>query len=230
MLFNILKLLLIIIISVIGFGAAAHGVDDTSRSFIEGNQQLQIIPFIYIGAKHMVTGYDHLLFLVAVVFLIFNLRDIVILVSLFTLGHSITLVAGVALNWQINAYLVDAIIGLSVVYKAIDNLAGWQTLLGKQLNPRHMVLAFGLVHGLGLASKLQELNLNQEHLIAHLLSFNLGVELGQILALVAVLILIRFWQQHRSFERFQRQCNFGLIFLGMLLTIDQLAGLFNVLN
>src|ERR1700730_3624085 len=116
------------------------------------------------GAKHMVTGYDHLLFLVGVIFFLYRLKDVVQYVSLFTIGHSTTLLAGVLGGIHANSYLVDAIIGLSVVYKAFDNVDGFKRVLGFQPNTKVAVLLFGLFHGFGLATKLQEFALSPKGL------------------------------------------------------------------
>ena len=170
--------------------AFAHGVDDSTRAFLQQNTGVQIIPFLYIGAKHMVTGYDHLLFLVGVLFFLYRSRDVLLYVSMFTLGHSITLLFGVISDIQVNAYLIDAIIGLSVVYKGFDNLGGFNRLFGKSPNAKLAVLIFGLFHGFGLATKLQEFQIPDDGLITNLIAFNVGVELGQFTALAFILLII----------------------------------------
>jgi hypothetical protein len=184
--------------------AFAHGVDESTRAFLQQNTGVQIIPFLYIGAKHMVTGYDHLLFLVGVLFFLYRSRDVLLYVSMFTLGHSLTLLFGVISDIQVNAYLIDAIIGLSVVYKGFDNLGGFNRLFGKSPNAKLVVLIFGLFHGLGLATKLQEFQLPDEGLITNLIAFNVGVELGQFTALAFILLMINFWRMHHSFIRFDK--------------------------
>src|ERR1700687_6042260 len=157
----------------------AHNVAARDAAFLKANQGTQIFPFLYLGAKHMVTGYDHLLFLFGVIFFLYRLKDVAIYVTCFAVGHSVTLLAGVLSGVRANPFLVDALIGLSVVYKAFDNLDGFRTLLGFQPNTKLMVLGFGLVHGFGLATKLQELHLSTKGLVGNLVSFNVGVELGQ---------------------------------------------------
>src|SRR5580692_6186798 len=137
--------------------ASAHNVSKRDASFVQSNKGAAIAPFVYLGAKHMVTGYDHLAFLVGVVFFVYKLKDIVLYVSLFTVGHSITLLAGVLGGIHANSYVIDAIIGLSVVYKAFDNMGGFKRVLGFEPNTKLAVLIFGLFHGFGLATKLQEL-------------------------------------------------------------------------
>lgn len=204
--------------------AFAHGVDSQDGAFIEQAKGAAILPFIYLGAKHMVTGYDHLLFLLGVIFLLYRSRDVAITVSLFALGHSITLLLGVLAEWQVNPWLIDALIGLSVVYKGLDNLGAYKVWFRRQPDIRWAVFLFGLVHGLGLATKLQEYSLNSEGLIANLLAFNIGVELGQALALVLMLAMINLWRSFTVFDRQSAFLNLGLIFLGFLLTGYQLAG------
>src|SRR5579864_8493677 len=170
--------------------AWAHNVSNRDAAFVKATSGPAIGPFLYLGAKHMVTGYDHLAFLVGVIFFLYNLKDVVLYVSLFTIGHSITLLAGVLGGIHANPNIIDAIIGLSVVYKAFDNMNGFQRLFGYQVNTRVAVLIFGLFHGFGLATKLQELALPKEGLVTNIVSFNVGVEIGQGLALAAVLIVL----------------------------------------
>jgi len=204
----------------------AHGVDERTRAFLLQNTGVQIIPFLYIGAKHMVTGYDHLLFLVGVLFFLYRSRDVLLYVSMFTLGHSLTLLFGVISDIQVNAYLIDAIIGLSVVYKGFDNLGGFNRLFGKSPNAKLAVLIFGLFHGFGLATKLQEFQLPDDGLIANLVAFNIGVELGQFSALAFILLVINFWRQHHSFTRFATTTNCILMSSGFMLIGFQLTGYF----
>lgn len=206
--------------------AIAHGVDDSTRNFLETNTGVQILPFMYIGAKHMVTGYDHLLFLVGVLFFLHKTRDVLLYVSMFTIGHSLTLMTGVLANIQVNAYLIDAIIGLSVVYKGFDNLGGFKHFFGKQPDPKKAVLIFGLFHGFGLATKIQEFQLPSEGLAANLLAFNVGVEIGQFLALMFILLAINFWRQFDSFQRFAKTTNTALMCGGFILVGMQLTGYF----
>ena len=208
------------------FNVFAHGVDEDTRAFLLQNTGVQIIPFLYIGAKHMVTGYDHLLFLVGVLFFIYRSRDVLLYVSMFTLGHSLTLLFGVISDIQVNAYLIDAIIGLSVVYKGFDNIGGFTRLLGKSPNTKRVVLIFGLFHGFGLATKLQELQLPADGLIANLIAFNIGVELGQFTALAFILLMINFWRKHHSFTRFAITTNSLLMSAGFMLIGFQLTGYF----
>ena len=184
------------------------------------------IPFLYLGAKHMVTGYDHLLFLVGVIFFLFRLKQIALYVSLFSLGHSTTLLAGVLLGWRVDPHLVDAVIGLSVAYKAFDNLAGFRTLFGVQPDPRAAVAVFGLVHGFGLATKLQALDLHPDGLVANLVAFNVGVEVGQFLALALILGVMTLWRRSPAFDRTATAANIALMLAGFVLAGQQLAGYF----
>jgi hypothetical protein len=206
--------------------AVAHGVDDSTKAYLLQVEGIAIAPFMYIGAKHMVTGYDHLLFLVGVIFFLFRSKDILIYVSLFTLGHSLTLLTGVMANISVNAYLIDAIIGLSIVYKGLDNLGAFKSVLGAQPNPKVAVLIFGLFHGFGLATKIQEFGLKQDGLFANLLSFNLGVEIGQFFALSFILLGIAYWRRFASFMRFANVTNTLLISAGFVLFGFQLTGYF----
>jgi hypothetical protein len=206
------------------FDLLAHGVDDKTRMFLEQNTGMQFIPFIYIGAKHMFTGYDHLLFLVGVIFFLYRSRDVLLYVSMFTLGHSITLLWGVLGDIQINPYLIDAIIGFSVVYKGFDNLGGFKRLFGKQPSTKLAVLIFGLFHGFGLATKLQEFELASDGLVANMIAFNIGVELGQFMALAFIVIAINYWRKSSSFQRFATTTNTLLMSAGLMLVGLQLTG------
>jgi hypothetical protein len=202
----------------------AHCVSNKDASFVEGVEGAAIGPFLYLGAKHMVTGYDHLLFLVGVIFFLYRLKDVIQYVSLFTLGHSLTLLAGVLGNIHANAYIVDAIIGLSVVYKGFENIGGFKSYLGWQPNTKVAVAIFGLFHGFGLATKLQELALTQEGLVTNIISFNVGVEIGQGLALTAILIALTYWRTRSGFLKHAFLTNSLLMFGGFLLIGYQLSG------
>ena len=206
--------------------ASAHGVSKGDAKFVQANQGAAVGPYLYLGAKHMVTGYDHLMFLVGVIFFLYRLKDVFLYVSLFTIGHSVTLLGGVLGGIHANAYLIDAIIGLSVVYKAFDNMDGFKRFLGFQPNTKLAVLIFGLFHGFGLATKLQEFTLAQTGLVANILSFNIGVEIGQALALTAVLIGLTYWRTHSGFLRHALLTNTALMCGGFILAGYQLAGYF----
>jgi len=204
--------------------AAAHNIGGTDAAFVAATRGPDPIPFMYLGAKHMVTGYDHLLFLVGVIFFLFRLRQIALYVSLFSLGHSITLLAGVFFGLKADPHLVDAVIGLSVAYKAFDNLGGFRTLFGVQPDTRAAVLGFGLIHGFGLATKLQALNLNPDGLLANLVSFNIGVEIGQVLALSLILMAMTLWRRTPAFGRTASAANVLLMLAGFVLAGQQAAG------
>ncbi|MCA6062998.1 MULTISPECIES: HupE/UreJ family protein [Thalassolituus] len=224
---SITRLVLLLAMLTTASFAVAHGVDDNTRTFLQQNTGVQFVPFLYIGAKHMITGYDHLLFLLGVIFFLFRSREVLLYVSLFTLGHSITLMSGVLANIQVNAYLIDAIIGLSVVYKGFDNLGGFKRVLGVQPDTRYAVLIFGLFHGFGLATKLQEFHIPEDGLLTNLVAFNIGVEIGQFAALGIILILISAWRHSATFSRFAVLTNTLLMASGIMLTGYQLTGYFN---
>jgi hypothetical protein len=203
--------------------ALAHGVSGRDASFVTSLTGVNIMPFAYLGAKHMVTGYDHLAFLAGVIFLLYRLRDVALYASLFALGHSVTLLGAVLLGYRANPYIVDAIIGLSVVYKGFENIDGFRNLRWR-LDPRIAVLAFGLVHGLGLATKLQELQLSREGLAANLVAFNVGVEVGQLAALSVMVLLFTLWRSTRSSGRSIYPANVLLMGIGFVLAGYQIAG------
>ncbi|NML12809.1 HupE/UreJ family protein [Sphingobium sp. AR-3-1] len=204
----------------------AHGVNENDKAFIEGASGINIIPYMYLGAKHMVTGYDHLLFLAGVIFFLYRMKDVAAYVTLFAIGHSATLLLGVLLDIRANPFLIDAIIGLSVVYKAIDNLDGFKTWFGVSPNPKAAVLIFGFFHGFGLATKLQALTLAEDGMIYNLISFNVGVELGQFIALAIILLLMNLWRLSPGFNRSAILANAALMTAGFVLIGYQLAGYF----
>src|SRR6266545_640780 len=206
--------------------AAAHGVAKRDAAFVQTINGPAIGPFLYLGAKHMVTGYDHLLFLVGVIFFLYRLKDVLTYVSLFTLGHSVTLLAGVLGGIHANSFVIDAIIGFSVVYKAFENMDGFRRFFGFQPNTKLAVLIFGFFHGFGLATKLQEFALSANGLVANIVSFNIGVEIGQGLALTAILIGLEWWRTHDAFHRHAFAFN-GLVMTGGFLLVGyQLSGYF----
>ncbi|MGJ8484031.1 HupE/UreJ family protein [uncultured Pseudoalteromonas sp.] len=225
---KVLTYLTIALLALLSIEAFAHGVDDKTRAFLEQNNGVQFIPFLYIGAKHMITGYDHLLFLVGVIFFLYRSRDVLLYVTMFTIGHSTTLLFGVLSDIQVNAYLIDAIIGFSVIYKGFDNLGGFKRCFNWQPNTQWAVLIFGLFHGFGLATKLQEFSLADEGLITNLIAFNLGVELGQFAALAIILIMINAWRKLPSFQRFSTVTNTALMSAGVMLMGLQLTGYFTI--
>lgn len=204
--------------------AYAHGVAEGDQGYIEQTSGPQIIAFLYLGAKHMVTGYDHLLFLFGIIFFLYRLKHVAAYVTLFAIGHSTTLLAGVLLGTNISSYAVDAIIGLSVVYKALDNLGAYQRWFGFQPNTKAAVLIFGFFHGFGLATKLQEFSLSPDGLLINLVSFNVGVEIGQFLALGAILIAMGYWRRTASFGRHAFSANVALMIAGFMLFGYQLTG------
>jgi hypothetical protein len=204
--------------------ARAHNVSKRDASFVQSNQGAAVGPFLYLGAKHMLTGYDHLMFLVGVIFFLYRVGDVVKYISLFTLGHSTTLLLGVLGGVRANPYLIDAVIALSVVYKAFDNMGGFRRFLGFEPNTKLAVLIFGLFHGFGLASKLQELTLSKSGLILNIVSFNVGVEIGQVLALSAVLIGLTYWRMQGGFQRHAFAANTALMTGGLTLLAYQVTG------
>jgi len=218
--------LIFLLLCLISVTAYAHGVDDETKSFLQGNKGVAFGPFLYIGAKHMITGYDHLLFLVGVIFFLYRPKEIILYVSFFTIGHSVTLLLGVMTDIQLNIFLIDAIIALSIVYKGFDNLGGFKKFFGKQPNTKAAVLIFGLFHGFGLATKLQEFNFDREGLFTNLLGFNLGVEVGQFLALGLVLLILSIWRRYSSYTKFANLTNMLLMAAGFLLIGFQLTGYF----
>lgn len=209
-----------------GTGSAyAHGVDTSDAGYIAEITGIHLLPYVYLGAKHMITGYDHILFLLGVIFFLYRMEHIGIYVSLFAIGHSTTMMLGVYFDWSINSFFIDAIIGLSVVYKALDNIGALQRWLGFQPNTKVATLVFGLFHGLGLATKVLEYNMSDDGLLPNLIAFNVGVEIGQLLALATILIAMGFWRRTRSFWKLAYSANVAMMCAGFVLFGYQLVGL-----
>jgi hypothetical protein len=204
--------------------AFAHAVTEGDKGYIQETTGVHAIPFLYLGAKHMMTGYDHLLFLLGVIFFLYRMKDITIYVTLFAVGHIITLLSGVLMEISISAYIIDAIIGFSVVYKALDNMGAYQRWFGVQPNTKVTTFTFGLLHGFGLATKILEYEMSPDGLLANLIFFNIGVEIGQILALVGILIAISFWRKSGSFLNHAYKANAFIMMLGFLLMFYQITG------
>lgn len=208
-------------------GAAfAHGVAEGDKGYIQEISGVHLMSFLYLGAKHMVTGYDHILFLLGVIFFLYRMKDIGIYVSLFAIGHSTTMLAGVFFNFGINSYIIDAIIGLSIVYKALDNMGAYQRWFGFQPDTKAATLIFGFCHGFGLSSKVLNYEISPDGLLPNLLAFNVGVEIGQLLALGAILIVMGFWRRTPSFLKHAYTANVVMMAAGFLLIGYQLTGYF----
>jgi hypothetical protein len=218
---------LLVAMASIGFTmtAWAHGVAGGDAEYLQSVTGVQLFPLLYLGAKHMVTGYDHLLFLAGVIFFLYRLKDVALYVTLFAVGHSVTLLVGVLGGVHANPYIVDAIIGLSVVYKALENIGAFRRM-GLRIDSRFAVLAFGLAHGFGLSTKLQDLKLSPDGLVGNILAFNLGVELGQFAALAIILIAFQLWRQTGSFYRGAYLANVLIMTAGLILFGYQLTGYF----
>lgn len=206
--------------------AHAHAVAEGDKGYIQEITGVHLVPFLYLGAKHMVTGYDHILFLLGVIFFLYRMKDIGIYVSLFAIGHSSTMLLGVYFDFGINSYIIDAIIGLSVVYKALDNMGAYQRWFGFQPNTKAATLIFGLFHGFGLASKIIDYEISPDGLLPNLLAFNVGVEVGQLLALGAILIVTGYWRRTASFLKHAYPANVVMMAAGFMLTGYQIVGYF----
>ena len=218
--------LVLLLLSLPSGEALAHAVAEGDKGYIQEITGVHFLPFVYLGAKHMVTGYDHILFLLGVVFFLYRLKDVGIYVSLFALGHSTTMLAGVYFNIGINSHIIDAIIGLSVVYKALDNLGAYQRWFGVQPNTKAATLIFGFCHGFGLSTKIIEYEVSPDGLLPNLLAFNIGVEIGQLLALSAILIVMAYWRRTIGFWRQAYSANVAMIAAGFLLMGYQITGYF----
>jgi len=208
--------------------ASAHGVDEEDFSrFIGGGPAL----YFQLGAEHMLTGYDHLLFLFGVIFYLKGFKDILKYVSIFTLGHSITLLAATVGQIQANPWLVDAVVAFTVCYKAFDNLDGFSKYIGiKSPDLVAVIFVIGLIHGFGLSTRLQQLPLGNQGLVLRILSFNAGVEAGQVIALLILGMLLAAWRRTASFAKFGHVANAALLIAGGLLFLFQLHGYVHVVH
>lgn len=204
--------------------ALAHAVAEGDKGYIQEISGVNILAFMYLGAKHMVTGYDHILFLFGIIFFLYRMKHIALYVSLFAIGHSTTMLLGVFFDFGINSYIIDAIIGFSIVYKALDNLGAYQRWFGFQPNTKVATLIFGFCHGFGLATKIIEYDISPDGLLPNLLAFNVGVEIGQLLALGAILIVMGFWRRTDSFWKHAYTANVVMMAAGFLLIGYQLTG------
>lgn len=202
----------------------AHDVSSGDQQILDSGG---LLSYIWVGAKHMLTGYDHLLFLAGVIFFLKGFRDILKFITVFTIGHSITLLGGTYLGVQVNEHLIDAIIALSVLYKGFENLEGFKKLGTRAPNLLVMVFLFGLIHGLGLSTRLQTFDMGQDQFLLKIISFNVGVELGQIAALIPIILLIKAWKGKPSYEAFYKASNVYLIIAGIGLFAYQVYGYFN---
>lgn len=218
------KVFLSILFLSVPFIGFAHGVSSSDQAILNDGT---LGSYMYVGAKHMLTGYDHLLFLAGVVFYLQGFRDIVKFITVFTIAHCITLTGATYLGITANEHLVDAVIALSVFYKGFENLGGFKKLNVKAPNLLLMVFFFGLIHGFGLSTRLQSFDLGAENFLLKIFSFNFGVEIGQILALIPIVYLITQWKRKKSYDAFYKAANTYLIFIGLLLFAYQLYGYCN---
>lgn len=219
---NRTALLVAILALLVPAAAFAHGMSEADKLAIAEGGNLR---FMWLGATHMLSGYDHLLFVFGVIFFLKTFREIVKYITAFTLGHSVTLIFATFNHIQLNYLLIDAVIGLSVAYIAFANIDGFRKYL--HVSPPNllaMILLLGLIHGFGLSTRLQELPLSETDLLMNIISFNVGVELGQVLALSVMLLLLAGWRKTRSFQSFSHVANVGLIFAGVLLFLMQMHG------
>ena len=223
---RVAALALAMVVAVPAGEALAHAVAEGDKGYIQEITGVHLLPFVYLGAKHMMTGYDHILFLLGVIFFLYRMKDIAIYVSLFAIGHSVTMLAGVYFNIGINSYIIDAIIGLSVVYKALDNLGAYRRWFGFQPNTKAATLIFGFCHGFGLSTKIIEYEISPDGLLSNLLAFNVGVEIGQLLALAAILIAMSYWRRTEGFWRHAYTANVAMACAGFMLMGFQITGYF----
>jgi len=219
------KFLLGITTVILSNSALAHGISaEAKRAMIEGGY----FRYVILGAEHMITGYDHLLFLFGVIFFLKTFKDVVKFISVFTIGHSITLIIATFMGITANYWLIDAVIALSVCYKGFDNNKGFQNYLGLKKAPNLLwaVFVFGLIHGFGLSTRLQQLPLGDDSMamLIRIISFNIGVEVGQIAALSVMLVFLSQIRKLKFFKTFSKVANDGLILAGFMLLLMQLHG------
>ncbi len=219
-------LIVFIVLLLLSGDAFSHGFHQfTDASIFDGGNST----FLWLGTTHMLTGYDHLLFVFGIIFFLTSFAEIVKYITAFTLGHSATLIYATFAGIQLNYFLIDAIIGLSVVYIAFANLDGFRKYLN--ISPPNlfvMITFLGMIHGFGLSTRLQELPLNKEHLLGNIIFFNVGIELGQVVALTVMLAVLMGWRKSKFFATFSLASNYVLIFLGVSLFMMQMYGFLQV--
>jgi hypothetical protein len=225
------KLFFVLFSLVFSVNSFAHGIsEDAKQAMIDGGY----FQYVFLGAEHMLTGYDHLLFLFGVVFFLTTFKDIVKFISIFTLGHSITLILATFLGITANYWLIDTVIAISVCYKGFDNNEGFQKYFGMRKAPNLliMVFIFGLIHGFGLSTRLQQLPLGEKgmEMLIRIVSFNVGVEFGQVIALTIMLIILSNFRKTEFFKRFSKVANDGLVLAGFMLMLMQLHGYLHTSN
>jgi len=219
-----LKRALPLIILFIPFLGMAHDVSSADQEILRNGG---LWSYIRVGATHMLTGYDHLLFLTGVVFYLNGFKDILKFITVFTIGHCITLIGATYLGITANEHLVDAVIALSVLYKGFENLGGFEKLNKRSPNLLFMVGLFGLIHGFGLSTRLQSFDIGSEQFLAKILCFNLGVEVGQVLALIPIVFIITLSRGHKQFPAFYKAVNWYLVLAGIALFVYQINGFFS---
>jgi len=202
----------------------AHGVSSADQDILNDGR---LISYIYVGAKHMLTGYDHLLFLTGVVFYLSGFKDIIKFITVFTIAHCITLVGATYLEIKADEHLIDAVIALSVLYKGFENLGGFEKLGVNSPNLLLMVFIFGLIHGFGLSTRLQSFDLGNNGFLTKIISFNIGVEIGQIATLIPIVFILTQWKKYKSYHSFYKAANVYLVIAGIGLLVWQLFGYFN---
>lgn len=213
-------LLSLLFIPLLGF---AHDVSSADQEILRNGG---LWAYIRVGATHMLTGYDHLLFLAGVIFYLNSFKDILRFITVFTIGHCITLIGATYAGITANEHLVDAVIALSVLYKGFENLGGFEKLNLKSPNLLLMVGLFGLIHGFGLSTRLQSFDMGTEQFLAKILCFNLGVEVGQILALIPIVFIISLLRKQKQFPAFYKAVNWYLVLAGIGLFVYQMNGYF----
>lgn len=216
-----LKPWILLLFMVIPFLGYSHDVSGSDQELLQNGG---LWAYIQVGATHMLTGYDHLLFLAGVVFYLSDLKDIIKFISVFTLGHCITLIGATYLGITANEHLVDSIIALSVFYKGFENLNGFKKL---KINPPHILFMlglFGLIHGFGLSTRLQSFDMGSEEILAKILCFNLGVEIGQVLALIPIVFIISLSRNYKNYKAFYKATNSYLVIAGVILFVYQIYG------
>ncbi len=217
-----LRWCLVIAATLVTLPVFGHGMSEAERQLIiEGGN----LGYLWIGAAHMLSGYDHLAFVFGIIFFLTKFKDIVKYVTAFTVGHSITLIIATFTAIQVNVFLIDAVIALSVCYIAFHNLDGFKKVFTVTApNMLAMIFCLGLIHGLGLSTRLQQLPLNADQLLMNIISFNVGIELGQIIALVVMLLVMALFRKSHWFSIGSKLSNYFLLLAGAYLFLVQMHG------
>ncbi len=176
--------------------------------------------FILLGIEHILTGYDHMAFLLALIVIGLSIKEVLKIITAFTVAHSITLLLAAMQVVSLNSRIVESVIAFSICFVALENL------FKKKVNYRWLVtFGFGLIHGFGFASVLQELIVGKSNLLVSVVSFNLGVEVGQLMIFLVLLPVLYLLKSKMEFRKVTFGVSLAIFMLGFTWLIERLFNL-----